>query len=195
MSNSEERNLFRLAAVLYADDNYNISNTQLHRKILENALFEMKAQDWVEVSTVGEFIQSAYKLVFTDDEIWRTANNSKFVEKIFRVFEDGKEKKISLSPNRIEVLNQRINLPTIFSYIDEFCKLNQLELKDTRELISNFLYKVFTQNVENFKRLLDNQSLSDIVDSDLTSISEDGKKVINSFLNWDNEDKNKAIFE
>lgn len=194
MSNSEERNLFRLAAVLYADDNYNISNTQLHRKILENALFEMKAQDWVEVSTVGEFIQSAYKLVFTDDEIWRTANNSKFVEKIFRVFEDGKEKKISLSPNRIEVLNQRFNLPTIFSYIDEFCKLNQLELKDTRELISNFLYKVFTQNVENFKRLLDNQSLSDIVDSDLTSISEDGKKVINSFLNWDNEDKNKAIF-
>ncbi len=194
MSNSEERNLFRLAAVLYADDNYNISNTQLHRKILENALFEMKAQDWVEVSTVGEFIQSAYKLVFTDDEIWRTANNSKFVEKIFRVFDDGKEKKISLSPDRIEILNQRINLPTIFSYIDEFCKINQLEAKDTRELISNFLYTVFTQNVENFKRLLDNQSLSDIVDSGLKSISEDGKKIINSFLNWDNEDKNKAIF-
>lgn len=194
MSNTEERNLFRLAAVLYADDNYNISNTQLHRKILENALFEMKAQNWVEVSLVGEFIQSAYKLVFTDDEIWRTANNTKFVDKIFRVFEDGKEKKISLSPERIELLNQRINLPTIFSYIDEFCKLNKFEYTSTRESISNFLYSVFTQNVENFKRLLNNQSLSDIVDSGIKSISEGEKKIINSFLNWDNEDKNKAIF-
>ncbi|MBD5392640.1 hypothetical protein HDR65_03785 [bacterium] len=194
MNNTEERNLFRLAAVLYADDNYNISNTQLHRKILENALFEMKAQDWVDVSIVGEFIQSTYKLVFTDDEIWRTANNTKFIDKIFRVFEDGKEKKISLSPERIEVLNQRINLPTIFSYIDEFCKLNQLEYENTRDLISNFLYTVFTQNVENFKRLLNNQSLCDIVNSGVKSISEEGKKIINSFLNWDNEDKNKAIF-
>lgn len=194
MSNTEERNLFRLAAVLYADDNYNISNTQLHRKILENALFEMKAQDWVDVSLVGEFIQSTYKLVFTDDEIWRTAKNIKFVDKIFRIFEDGKEKKISLSPERIELLNQRINLPTIFSYIDEFCKLNQLESENARELISNFLYTVFTQNVENFKRLLNNQSLSDIVNSGVKSISEEEKKIINSFLNWDNEDKNKAIF-
>lgn len=194
MSNTEERNLFRLAAVLYADDNYNISNTQLHRKILENALFEMKAQDWVEVSLVGEFILFTYKLVFTDDEIWRTANNPKFVDKIFRIFEDGKERKISLSPERIELLNQRINLPTIFSYIDEFCKLNQLEYDDTRELISNFLYTVFSQNVENFKRLLNNYSLSDIVNSGVKSISEEGKKIINSFLNWDNEDKNKAIF-
>lgn len=194
MSNNEERNLFRLAAVLYADDNFNISNTQLHKKILENALFELKAQDWVDISVVGEFIQTSYKLVFTDDEIWRTANNSKFVEKVFRVFEDGNIKKISLSPDRIESLNKRIELPTIFSYIDEFSNINQLNPTTTRDLISNFLYTVFTQNVENFKRLLDNQSLSEIANTGLQLISDEDKKIINSFLNWENEDKNKAIF-
>lgn len=194
MSNNEERNLFRLAAVLYADDNYNISNAQLHKKILENALFEMKTTDWVEVPVIGEFIQSTYKLVFTDDEIWRTASNPKFVDSIFRIFDDGSSKKISLSPERIETLNRRVSLPTIFSYISEFAKINHLDEKAAQDLISNFLYSVFTQNVENFKRLLDNKSLSAIATNGLGALCDEDKKIINSFLNWENEDKNKAIF-
>lgn len=194
MSSKDERNLFRLAAVLYADDNYSISRVQLHKKILENALFELKATDWLNITSVAEFIHESYSLTFTEEEILTLANHEKFKDEVFRSYQDRDDAFIALSPQRVETLNRRVEIPSIFKYIDDYATSNHYDLKQAKDVISHFLHSVFTQNVENFRRLIDNSSLALDSVSLLSTLSSRDKQLINGFLNWENEDKNKAIF-
>lgn len=193
MGTNDERNIFRLAAVLYADDNYTISQIQLHKKILENALFELNSSDWVSATTVANFICNTYSLIFTEEEIIKLVTNPKFADKVFQSYSEGEEFFIALSAMRIETLSRRIEEPTIFTYVEEFALLNHLNQEDTKEIITHFLHSVFTQNVENFRRLL-NSPISLLSVSTLSTISDSDKITINDFLNWENENKNKAIF-
>ena len=56
MSEEYKNQLFRLAAVLYADNNYEVTPKTIHRKIIESVLLECNKPDY-SVHQIIDFIQ------------------------------------------------------------------------------------------------------------------------------------------
>ena len=69
-------NIFRVAAVLYASNNYDISLKQVYRKVIEDALFQLGKE--VELGELAEFIEKQYSLLFTPVEIESILTERKF---------------------------------------------------------------------------------------------------------------------
>lgn len=60
------------------------------------------------------------------------------------------------------------------------------------ECILKFLYSVFTSNLDSFQKLLHTRRIDNIVEN--AEFSTENANVINGFLDWDNKEKNVAIF-
>lgn len=82
MNTLQQKNLYRLSAVLYAKTNDKISTKQIHRKIIEDALF-CKGDSVISVSALISYIDSAYALLFStreiEDIITSPQNREKFI--------------------------------------------------------------------------------------------------------------------
>ena len=60
MDAQQQANVFRLSATLFANNNYQISPLQLHRRIVEDALFVMNNEDGVTIGTLSDYIEKEY---------------------------------------------------------------------------------------------------------------------------------------
>ena len=82
MNTLQQKNLFRLSAVLYAKTNDKISTKQIYRNIIEGAQF-CKGDSVTSVSAPITYKSSAYALSFSnreiDDVISSPHNKNKFI--------------------------------------------------------------------------------------------------------------------
>jgi len=56
MNQQQQSNIFRLSAILYANDNYTISPMQLHRKVIEDALYQLNDNNGVTIAGLANYI-------------------------------------------------------------------------------------------------------------------------------------------
>ena len=68
MNTNPTNELFRLSAILYADNNYEVSPKTTHRKIIESALIE-NGNQFITIPNLCIYINATYELVFSEDEI------------------------------------------------------------------------------------------------------------------------------
>jgi hypothetical protein len=192
--NKEYQNhLFRLAVVLYADNNYDVKLNTVHKKIIESVLLECGQKEF-SVNQIIDFCQKNYKIVFDEKTIMEVVkkNTDEFLS-IHR----NNDTFICLSEKRKQSLNSKINNKTIDFFIAEFIKEYQ-ELTsnvDTKFILYKFLYAIFTSNAESFQKLIDTKRISETFNFGTTNYTEKEKEIINNFLQWDNAEKNKAIFD
>jgi hypothetical protein len=192
--NKEYQNhLFRLAVVLYADNNYDVKLNTVHKKIVESVLLECGKKEF-SVNQVIDFCQENYRIVFDENSIMEVVkkNTDEFLS-IHR----NNDTFICLSEKRKQSLNSKINNKTIDFFIAEFIKEYQ-ELTssvDTKFILYKFLYAIFTSNAESFQKLIDAKRISETFNFGTTNYTEKEKEIINNFLQWDNAEKNKAIFD
>lgn len=195
--NNTHNGIFRLSAILYANNNYEISPKQIIRKIIEDIYFCNQNTE-LEISEIVEKIAENYLLSFSEKEIEDVIFDSKFQEN-FIVRKDNLKKYVSITKNRMITLVVKCQVDTLPDFINEFIEANGY-LECQAEIIYRFLYGIFTSNVESFKKLLAENNI-DILkkfleDNDFISTNNDEEKnIINAFLNWDYEAKNKAIFD
>lgn len=185
--------IFRLAAVLYADNNYEVAPKTLHRKVIES-LFIDNDNDFIGIHTLIDNLKSKYTLDFTEEEIRDIVSNKEYFNSSNCKIEG---LKITLTAKRFENVSSKINSNNLDFFIDEFQKSNsQFELKEIKSIIYNFLYEIFQTNILSFSKLVDPtvqiQELVNVNDHNLNSIE---IEIINGFLNWDNDEKNKVIFD
>ncbi len=183
--------LFRLAAVLYADNNYEVSNKVIQRKVLDSALLDCNNQD-LSFHQIIDYIENKYSLIISEDEINKVI--TKYPES-FLINKNGITTTICLSPKRKTILETKIEKNNIDYYIDEFSakKIDKEYIKNT---IYNFLYHMFSVNTSSFQKLIDKEKdISNLISIQDSNYSNKQIDIINKFLNWDNEGKNKAIFD
>ena len=189
MNTLQQKNLFRLSAVLYAKTNDKISTKQIHRKIIEDALF-CKGDSVISVSTLISYINSAYALLFStreiEDIITSPQNRKRFIYS-----HKNNEIQISLTEDYKNKLTLKSQDRNLVDFIDEF--ICEKEYDDNiKEMILQFFYTVFTSNLNGFKRLL-NKGTNGLEIGENYNTEE--KNIINSFLQWENPDKDKAVFD
>jgi len=195
MSEEYKSQLFRLATVLYADNNYEVAPKTIHRKIVESVLLECNAKE-CSVHQIIDFIQDSYNITFEEETIKDIVNNDKDEE--FLTNYRNSDLYVCLSEKRKKTLLAKISNKTINYFIEEF----QNEYKqligniDSKQLIHRFLYEIFSTNTSSFQKLINSKKdLKGLINLESTNYTEKEKEVINKFLYWDNADKNKAIFD
>ena len=183
-------NVFRLSAVIYANKNYNISPVTMHREVIEDALFQLDNKDGVTLDYLSNFIEKEYSLVFTEDELKKVlyddSNKKRFLVKPVK----GGENYVMLNSDYRVILESR-NTKVLGDYIKEYVQENNLD-NSAFEIIYRYLYNIYTNNVDGFNRLLAVKNVKDI--ASFYAPSESDSRVINGFLDWDNEEKNVSIF-
>ena len=195
MNKSQEyqNHLFRLATVLYADNNYDVKIGTVHKKIVESVLLECGKKEF-SVNQIIDFCQENYKIVFDENSIREVVNKN--TDEFLSIGKNN-DTFVSLSEKRKIALNSKINNKTIDYFISEFIK-EYKELTnntDSKSILYKFLYEIFNTNTESFQKLIDNKKVSALINLETTNYTEKEKEIINNFLQWDNTEKNKTIFD
>ncbi len=187
MIKQNKNDLFRLAAVLYADNNYEVSTQVIHRKILDSALLDYENDD-LTIHTIIDHIDTKYSIIISENEILS------IIKKYPTSFLTNSNT-ICLSPKRKSVLNKKIQNNNIEYFINEFLIENENK-KIAKKTIYDFLYHMFSVNTSSFQKLIDKEKdISSLISLQDFNYKQEEINYINDFLNWDNPDKNKAIFD
>lgn len=189
-------NAFRLAAILYADNNYDVSPTTIYRKIIESVFIqaqniELSIDDIISESQLNYTIVLEYKEV---DSILKSQKNNYF-ELIQRPQSD---KKFKLQPQRYSALLSKISKNNIEYFIESFGRENpKLDISSLKQIIYRFLYEILNTNVNSFSKLLSSKkgNFTDTIETKNACFKENELKLINSFINWENDEKDKCIFD
>ena len=196
LTNNEKRNkIFRLSAVLYADNNNNnISTKSIIRKIIETVLCEHN-NALLTIDELVEYCRIDYSLIFTVSEIGTTIGK---YNEYFNIIGKGNNKKYNLRESRFTMLNNK-ETKNIDNYIDEFIENSKIDVK-YKEIIYRYLHKVLTSNIETYKAMLSIDATSRIMKgldefANDKEFANDEIDVINGFLDWENTKKNKAVFD
>lgn len=195
MNPESQNQLFRLAAVLYADNNYEVAPKTIHRKVIESVLLECGAMEY-SVHQIIDFIQERYSITFDEESVKEIVTSKK--EEGFLTNQRNGDLFVCLSEKRKQTLLTKISNKTIDFFISEFQKeYAQLVAKiDSKAIIYKFLYDIFSTNTSSFQKLINSKKdLSGIINLESSNYKEKEKEIINNFLQWDNFDKNKAVFD
>lgn len=190
--NNQKKNIFRLSAILYSKTNNVVSNKSIVRKVIEDAIYCCD-QEIISLSNLISYINSNYALLFSETEITKIVTDDKSKDRFIYSYKDG-ELLISLTQSRKNKVTINCQQKTLIDYIEDYLNASNCNVQrsEKRNIILQFLYNVFTSNIEVFKRLLNDgvQSLQALQD-----YSTSDRKLINEFLYWNNDHKNKAIFD
>lgn len=190
--NNQKKNIFRLSAILYSKTNNVVSNKSIVRKVIEDAIY-CYGQEIISLSNLISYINSNYALLFSETEITKIVTDDKSKDRFIYSYKDG-ELLISLTQSRKNKVTINCQQKTLIDYIEDYLNASNCNVQrsEKRNIILQFLYNVFTSNIEVFKRLLNDgvQSLQTLQD-----YSASDRKLINEFLYWNNDHKNKAIFD
>lgn len=190
-----ENHLFRLAAVLYADNNYEVAPKTILKKVIESALVSQENKP-INVHQLIELIYTAYNLHLDEEEVLEIINANK--DDAFFTNEKNGECIIALTERRRQIIESKITNKTIDYFILEFERLNTTLVtgSNSKDIIYKFLYEIVTTNIGSFKKLLHAQkTIDDLINVETKSYTPIEREIINTFLIWDNNEKNKAIFD
>lgn len=191
---SNKINIFRTAAILYADQNYNVSTKLIIRKLVESVLLNASE----ESLTIDEIINYCSKYNYLDFDYEEIKNIvTKGNEDCFDIFyiKNG-EIDVKLKNTRRKLLEEKVSTYSIDNFIEEYIRLHTDKSSKLHELLYAFLYYTINFHQDAFLKLLNTKSKVDI--SELpkeAQFSIDDRHLINDFLNWDNDGKNKALFD
>lgn len=183
-----QQNVFRVAAVIYAGNNYDVSPRQIHRKVIQDALYKLSG-DFVSIGTLAEYIDNNYSLLFSPEEIMAIFTDKNFKNE-FDIQDLGGENVYQLTTKRRTALSLK-QKKTLDEFIHQYLQDNKLD-EEKGECIMQYLYNMFTNNVDSFERLLQAKKVT--VEACNKSVVPEDAIIINGFLDWDNDEKNIEIF-
>ncbi|HOL22080.1 MAG TPA: hypothetical protein PLQ41_04400 [bacterium] len=190
----ETSNIFRLAAVLYADINYNVKRESIIKKIIDT-VFLNNCNNKCTIYEISDFCAKEYGINIAESEI-ADIIFSKY-EKHYNISRDNTGQiRINLTIERFNNVLDKDKNNNISNFIEKFIK--DANIEDTefgRKTILKFIYELFTSNLNSFKFILNgNKDISDF-SIDYKEYDLEEKKIINQFLNYKDAKKNKAIFD
>lgn len=193
MSNNKDltTGLFRMSALIYANNNDGIiSSKQIYKKVIEDALIKINTGEAISLTDLMLYIQKNYGgLSFSYKEIESIIDSPKYKDH-FDSYIDNDIRMVSLNGKRRISLGNLPKIKNLQTYIEEYISSNNID-PSKLEIFRQFFYGVFTTNLSAYKKLLQEDYSIEILDE---SYSEEDKILINGFLNSDNPEKNKAIY-
>jgi len=179
---------FRLAVSLYADNNYVLRRGTVLRKVIENVFIHNNNSEQ-SLFDVIRFVKDEYGLMLLLEEVKSIIRNKNDFHVIETQNNSDDEVIISLSEKKYQTLKTSKNLNIIDDVIAEFDDFFPRECGSSKEIIYKFLLDLLSENVDEFSKLLKISGRQEILIKRENGLTEEGKIIINEFLNWDNDKK------
>lgn len=190
MTTEQQRNVFRMAAIVYGRSSKGVSLSKSYQKVIDDALF-CCGKVKISLTDLIVYIKTNYGFLYTSKEIEGLITGRDADEK-YHSYYDQNELIISLTVEYKNKLTLICQEKTLYDYIDDYFSQEPVGEGKGKDLILRFLYDMFTSNVEGYKLILQEQYDAATA---ATNYSEEEKSIINGFLNWPDNDKNKAVFD
>lgn len=185
----DERNLFRLAALVYGNSiNDKYTNDTL-LSMIENAFLDSHNQPMEKDQLLSKVLTS-YNVIITEAEF------DSIIEKNSLVFDletEGSTVFYTLKESVLIELQDRSSR-NIEYYIDSYIEINQCS-NSIKEVIYKFLYQLTTTNIVSYQKMLGDENGIEIKTDSLISVEPSAftdyeREIISGFLSWENEEKN-----
>ena len=190
------RSITRTATVIYADSMSNRTTNTIKRKFVES-VFVNNNNTLLTLSELVNTIEEAMGLMFSEDEISPIVKDENvFVEVLNRSSEDIKynlqEKRYNtLCSKSIDEIDNVIE--TYFStQVDSSVHFTKDSFKD---LIYRYLHSILNTNISTYIQFVNPAKTVTIPKLSPEQFEDEEVDLINSFVKWDNETKNKALFK
>lgn len=190
------KSITRTAAIMYADTMSTRTTRTIKQKIIES-IYVNNNNTQLTLSELANCINEELGLLFSEDEIKQIIKgNEAFVEVLNRSSEDIK---YNLQMKRYNTLCSK---PTnefdkiIETFFQERSESTSLTKDMFKELIYKYLHSILNTNISAYSHFI-NPSKGGTKVPKLNSehFTDDEIDLINDFITWKNEEKDKAIFE
>lgn len=121
--------IFRLAAVLYADSNDDVSTEKVYRRIIESIFIDNENKK-LTLSGIIELINKKYSLIFSEEDIIKYINyKGKFIYDSNNIID------VNLEQGHFKKLKEKTSNKDLEYYIGEFCSSYKLDLNYCKNII------------------------------------------------------------
>ena len=192
MTSEQQRNVFRIAAIIYGRSRNGVSLNKSYQRVIDDALYRC-GKESITLTELIVFINDEYGLLYSAEEIEDVVIKGRDASQCYYCYDDNIDLMISLTGEYKNKLSLVCGQKTLYDYIDEYLALFNIENVSSKDLILRFLYEMFTTNLEGYKLILHEKI--DSLGVDNSAYTEDEKAIINDFLNWPDEGKDKAIYD
>lgn len=192
MTSEQQRNVFRIAAIIYGRSRNGVSLNKSYQRVIDDALYRC-GKESITLTELIVFINDEYGLLYSAEEIEDVVIKGRDASQCYYCYDDNIDLMISLTGEYKNKLSLVCGQKTLYDYIDEYLELFNIENVSSKDLILRFLYEMFTTNLEGYKLILHEKI--DSLGVDNSAYTEDEKAIINDFLNWPDEGKDKAIYD
>lgn len=190
------KSITRTAAIMYADSTMtNRTTNTIKRKFIESA-YVNNNNIQMTLYELANCIHEEMGLLFSEDELKPIVKDSEiFVEVLSKSSEDIKynlqEKRYgTLSSKPVDEIDQIIE--NFFSVKEGVFSLTKEAFK---ELIYRYLHSLLNTNIAAYSHFIKNSKQTIIPRLNSEQFEDNEIDIINEFIKWDNEDKNRAIFK
>lgn len=190
------RSITRTATIIYADSMSNRTTNTIKKKFVES-VYVNNGNTLLTLSELVNIIEETMGLMFSEDEIKPIVKDeSVFMEVLNRSSEDIK---YNLQEKRYSTLCSK-SIDEIDNVIETFFSTkveNSLSItKDGfKELMYRYLHSILNTNVSTYVQFVNPTKSVTIPKLNSEQFTDDEIDLINDFVKWNDETKNKAIFK
>ncbi len=187
--------VLRTAAVLFADDNTIVSPRNIHKKIVESMFLNNNNAE-MSIHELIDCIKTNLELLFDEKEI-NDLVNSKHGH--FQVRYDAKTRAphLRLVTQRFTSLQQRAETNNLSAFVSAYVSkhyIGELAKDKIEDVLYRFLYELLNKNINAFRKIIANGCKANEISVDSSQFTPSERQAINGFIDWDNPDKNKALY-
>lgn len=189
------RSISRTAAIMYADTMSNRTTNTIKRKFIES-VYVNNSNIPLTLSVLANQINNEMGLLFSEEEIRPIVkDNDVFIEVLNKSSEDIK---YNLKEKRYATLCSK---PTdeIEKVIENFFLKKgesiSLTIGSFKDLIYRYLHSVLNTNIAAYSNFINTSKRTSIPRLNAEQFKNEEIDIINEFIKWGNEDKDKAIFK
>ena len=190
------RSITRTAAVIYADERLTRKTDTIKRRFVES-VFINNGNTLLTVAELINHIEDKIGLLFSEDEIKKIVKDDEiFMEFLNKSSEDIK---YNLQEKRYTLLKSR-PIDEIDSVIENYLSLQETKsipyTKETlKDLIYRYLHSVLNTNISAYSHFVNPAKTTQIPKLNAEKFEDEEIDIINDFVKWENDTKNKAIFK
>ena len=179
MTGEQQRNVFRMAAIIYGRSNNGISLNKSYQRVIDDALYSCGRLS-IPITELIVYINKEYGFLFSVDEINNVVIKGRDADQRYYCYTENNDTIISLTGEYKNKLSLVCGQKTLYEYIDEYLISLDIEKESSKALILRFLYEMFTSNLEGYKLIL--QEKIDAIEVKSNNYTDKEKEIINNFL-------------
>lgn len=187
------KNIVRTSAIIYADEMNQRTTETIRRKFVE-AVFVSNNNALMSIVQIANAIEDILDLTFLEEEIRKIVGDNEYFIEILRSPRENTMYK--LVEQRYRTLSNRCT-QNIKETIERYINANTdliVSKDEFEEIINKYLYSLLNKNILSYQQVI-NPVNGKFKDFTIDSFSTKEIEIINQFLLWDDENKNKDLFK